>query len=461
MMMTTNNNYADAHKVLEELDSEGVKKQLGEAGVQYVRAAIDDLEEALKGRIVVPNPQSSLHDQNTNQTDSGDAGMDTGDSEDNLEVADFLPFFFKAARVKDEAALKAAEVAAYCKNSRTICHVPILAYDGSDDAVDWDKTLKKAQGAWETAETLKDKVATIKVCWNDERKVFKPPFKKSSINNLVSNRKVDQEKLLAYLKNKMLPLSDEEKDENGMTVGRVLQPDLKFVSTHPTDPFGYFELEDTDQIDKSSAVVVAGESGSGKSVFACQRSVDSGFVPVYCLVRSDHMKSKPPDTRQFVALNAFFQFLIDEVTTHTSDHMNSVRNGLYQLKFRLNQSRNKWARGVLKTLLEELTSENDYAEHWFAEGVWDNKSKPEKVAIVVDEATDIDLAEGLVATVRETMKEYKYLAQKAVLLVIVGVGLDAIRDKDAGYSGRLGTNPECSELVVMKHPDARCGEDLE
>jgi hypothetical protein len=70
------------------------------------------------------------------------------------------------------------------------------------------------------------------------------------------------------------------------------------------------------------------------------------------------------------------------------------------------------------------------------------------VAIIIDEATDIDLAEGLVASFRELMAEYSNLAGKGILLVIAGVGLDAIKEK-----GSVGTNSAYSKLVRMKYPN--------
>ena len=47
---------------------------------------------------------------------------------------------------------------------------------------------------------------------------------------------------------------------------------------------------------------------------------------------------------------------------------------------------------------------------------------------ILDEATDTDLVEGLVATVRYTLARYRQLlAQKSLLIVLAGTGLDLIQ----------------------------------
>ena len=86
------------------------------------------------------------------------------------------------------------------------------------------------------------------------------------------------------------------------------------------------------------------------------------------------------------------------------------------------------------------------------EGHFHEDALPEKVAIIIDEATDIDLAEGLVATVRETTAKCqegsRKLARDDALLVIAGTGLDLIEHKDW-----VGTNPHLSKLTVLKRPN--------
>jgi len=262
------------------------------------------------------------------------------------------------------------------------------------------------------------------------------------------------------MKKRLFPLQEEKEspvDEDISTSSRLIEPNLKYVKSNPIDPSDYFNTENI-QIDKGYAVVVAGESGSGKSVFACKQSKESGFLPVYCLVKREQLEKKPP-LNKYRDLNQFFQELIDFCDGDEgkdSTEREHLKGRLYEHKFKLNISRNTWAKGVLGELMTEFEENLDVGA--WVRGYWNVRSCPKQVAIIVDEATDIDLAEGLVATVRETMTKYRKLAQEPVLLVIAGVGLDAVKDNDSSFSMRVGTNPEYSRLVVMKSP---CIEELQ
>ena len=123
---------------------------------------------------------------------------------------------------------------------------------------------------------------------------------------------------------------------------------------------------------------------------------------------------------------------------------------LYATTGIVNAKRNKWAVEVLSNRIEKNgddATEPNVAD--WVKGYWHQEDRPEKVAIVVDEATDIDFAEGLVSMVRQlTLDWTAKLAKKNVLIVVAGTGLDAIR-----YPGRVGTNPELARLVIMRTPD--------
>lgn len=69
------------------------------------------------------------------------------------------------------------------------------------------------------------------------------------------------------------------------------------------------------------------------------------------------------------------------------------------------------------------------------------------MAIILDEATDIDLVEGLVESVIDVTLNLKDLVKKQALLVLTGTGLDAIR-----YPGRVGTNPDYARLIKVHGP---------
>lgn len=80
------------------------------------------------------------------------------------------------------------------------------------------------------------------------------------------------------------------------------------------------------------------------------------------------------------------------------------------------------------------------------------------MAIVIDEVTDVALAQGLVVTVRDQIGKYKEDLSKGDLkIIIAGTGLDDIR-----YPNPAGTSPSYSRLVTLNSPDidalARAGQ---
>ena len=69
------------------------------------------------------------------------------------------------------------------------------------------------------------------------------------------------------------------------------------------------------------------------------------------------------------------------------------------------------------------------------EGSWSQERRPKKVAIMIDEATDTDLAEGLVAIVREIRVHYQQqLAQNDVIIIIIGTGLEAMKHHERSWA---------------------------
>ena len=120
---------------------------------------------------------------------------------------------------------------------------------------------------------------------------------------------------------------------------------------------------------------------------------------------------------------------------------------VYAIKKQLNVSRDQWAAEVVDALIKEAaTSGGSQISDWH-KGQWDIRTIPPKLAIVIDEATDVDFAAAVIANVRTLSAKYlKRLAQKDVLFILAGTGLDAIQD------GRAGTNPAYSRLVVTTRP---------
>ena len=137
------------------------------------------------------------------------------------------------------------------------------------------------------------------------------------------------------------------------------------------------------------------------------------------------------------------------------DQHQVYREPLFHLKSVLNTHRNKWATAIRDNALKRVSAgAKGQVETWL-----DGKSSSEveKLAIVLDEATDLDLANGLVDTCRDFAKEKEKLSKESPLVIVSGTGLDAIRS-----AGHVGTNPSKCFLVVMTSPkQAKIKQSLE
>ena len=69
---------------------------------------------------------------------------------------------------------------------------------------------------------------------------------------------------------------------------------------------------------------------------------------------------------------------------------------LYALKGKLNRDRDAWATRVLDAAMRKVVGDRDNERTWLG-GKWSPQVLPKKVAVIIDEATDIDLAAGLVS----------------------------------------------------------------
>ena len=241
--------------------------------------------------------------------------------------------------------------------------------------------------------------------------------------------------------------STEEEDESKSSSSNI-KADLKYV-----DVVGdQFFVQADQQPDKKFAIVVTGESGSGKSMYSIGKAYQQGYLPVYAAISSapstltEEVQKKPKP--KYTSLSTFLGLVIScfcEVHERREG-----ADGLYALKGKLNQERDAWATRVLDAAMREAVLGENVGLMWL-DGNWNKMTLPDKVAVIIDEATDVDLAEGLVASVRtNTLRFERRLAKDKVQLFIVGTGLDAIRS-----TGRVGTNPALSELIYLKNPDMK------
>ena len=304
----------------------------------------------------------------------------------------------------------------------------------------------------------------------------KDDYTRYTADKALGRIKGNRDEFKKFCESQLLLIQDS--DKNG-----VLPTRRTYVQVHGVNEFD--NLDSDIQKDKSYALVVAGESGSGKSVFSCLESMERGFIPIYMLLRLRKNKrknegedkkgdkeSKKEETgeeknqmghdvsevyarkpesefngrkpnNKFPHIHKFLQGVLNVHKEKSSNHIDVI----YSLKTKLNVSRNNWAREILKRAFEQFCDGDANAQSW-SEGRWSSDALPSKVALILDEATDIDLVEGLIDTVRQTYREMDGLVKERIILVLVGTDMDLIRD-----GNHVGTNPAYSRLIRMKGPD--------
>ena len=254
----------------------------------------------------------------------------------------------------------------------------------------------------------------------------------------------------------------------------VLDGNVDFVKTDPENPVRLFKSAYLQQ-DKEYAVVVAGESGAGKSCLAYLAAEKAQYTILYKSLSVEKTKTsgetsstkkrkhieivgKKETLEEIVGnryssgaypkLNQFLRHFICFFEATDPKHKNVEQ--LYVIKARLNVNRNAWAKEVLHQCIKDalIDDENQGLFNMWLAGRWSEEDKPKNLAIIIDDVVDTDLAKGLVSTVRETTELYSELAQDHVRLVIVGTGLDQIQ-----YGHRVGTSPACSRLIVVQKPN--------
>ena len=254
-------------------------------------------------------------------------------------------------------------------------------------------------------------------------------------------------------------ISETAEDESTEEQVPRLPTNVSYVEVD-VDGGDIFFTEDL-QADKRYAIVVTGESGSGKTTYSIGKVLEQDFRPVYCAIpppssstTSRASKTVPATLEEEVerkpknmyrSLSAFLESV--SLCFEQVRKENMKVEGLYALKGKLNKDRDDWATRVLDAAMRKVVGDGHNERIWL-EGKWSYKVLPDKVAVIIDEATDIDLAAGLVSTVRRNISRYLgRVAKKEFLILVVGTGLDVIK-----ATGRVGTNPSHSKLVYVKNP---------
>ena len=95
-----------------------------------------------------------------------------------------------------------------------------------------------------------------------------------------------------FLEAGLVPLKAKD-TESSFCIAKVAIP---FVKTDPPDADKYFRSSAA--LDESQVIVVAGESGSGKSVFACQQALELKYDVLYKALTADIFKNADPKPKK-------------------------------------------------------------------------------------------------------------------------------------------------------------------
>jgi hypothetical protein len=227
---------------------------------------------------------------------------------------------------------------------------------------------------------------------------------------------------------------------------------------------------------KGSAIVVSGESGSGKTWFA-QKYIPNklgtqDLALIYCSIQDDdeydRIKSDNTLKNQRMACEKGMRYLYDEKRSNCK-----VYECLSNLSMEYNKERDTLAYRWLKDKITSALDDDDLAKEWWNSNATSKlQLKPiEKLVLVVDEVgKNPELARALVSIVRKLYQDI-IRSNKAnqVLLVLVGSGLDRHIRSDSGpyfagdatqtTSSSFGTDPLKSNIIILKGPDLTAKTD--
>ena len=205
-----------------------------------------------KGRnfVEVENPVVPNNNDEENQDDAGAASTTNNKDTKLLDAKEFLEYVIgKADKLsKDEQWSDSFRLILVGKSSNSTSCEHYLSGRNHDK----DGMIKAAWEALREVGELKEVV----VNWGKKVESFQPEFDSYSVDVWFEDVTGDRVKLKAFLEKKLPPLK-------GLGEGGIMEANVGFVDTKPFQRG--FNIESI-QADKMYAIVVAGESGSGKSV---------------------------------------------------------------------------------------------------------------------------------------------------------------------------------------------------
>lgn len=220
-------------------------------------------------------------------------------------------------------------------------------------------------------------------------------------------------------------------------------------------------------VTKCAAVVIAGESGSGKSWFA-KNWLPNEHPDAYFIyhelddgdAKFDTHAEDPPDEALAFACHRAMIKLKGYCDTPLYGFISAVLE-------ENNILRNQLARRKVEEMILKALSGNATTRKWWE----DSKERKavhtlEKLIIIVDEVgKSPELARGIVDDVRNICNSIldRGLAKKAIL-VLVGSGLDGhIGEDSLDYDGsnlNFGTDPSKSDVIVLEGPNLAGRKDI-
>eukprot|EP00978_Attheya_sp_CCMP212_P005207 scaffold11570_cov47-Attheya_sp.AAC.2 len=226
----------------------------------------------------------------------------------------------------------------------------------------------------------------------------------------------------------------------------------------PTEPLNFMAgYQAGVPASRAQAIVVAGESGSGKSRFIMDQLYKEKFAILrYSFTKKDVKNDKPPvsENREYEAFIAMVSMEFFDMKKTETDLYKSIRS----IAKIISKTRDTWAfekaTKILKELIPRLqTGDEEDASNWFNETPEGKKIKLDRLAIVFDECGNhMDFVYGMISSLRDPiLAKFGNLAS-SVVLVLCGAGLDAVRFVN-DEMGTIGSDPDLSQLVLMKSPN--------
>mmetsp|Transcript_15027 Transcript_15027/g.34214 ORF Transcript_15027/g.34214 Transcript_15027/m.34214 type:complete len:944 (-) Transcript_15027:114-2945(-) len=272
-----------------------------------------------------------------------------------------------------------------------------------------------------------------------------PPFEKTIINNLINTPALQEiTKFLGRTSEKVLST----KQEYGLTIPNI---DSSFVSVNYHSENQQHPLLSRKQPDKDFALVVAGESGSGKTFFSSY-GVWKGVPRLYLSVAESDISN----------INRYKELSADECKWYSyftkgleqledQKGYEKIYQAFQTARFNLRKRRNNWAWRVVTNMIEQLESPGEIClNRWFS-GLQKAEWLPRFLLIVDEVGRDLDLAHGLVDVGLRKLQQA--LVQSGVAqtvgLVLCGTSLDQLRTNGENEQ-LIGSDPSKSSVVIMK-----------